>query len=503
MDIHSLVTDNDITIWWDKPQYANCYYEVSINDQKSVTDRTHYTWDNLKPDTTYFIDVSAILNGDNQRTCLKIKTTKTKHRIDVTKAPYNAIGDGHTMNTAAIQKAFDDCGPMEQVFFPSGDYMTGALRLHSDMEIYLDNGAILHGTADFHDYLPMIMSRFEGYENLCYSSLLNAGELDHSSGPVCSNILIRGKGEIRSGGQKLGMAIIEDETIKQKEYLESLGDKIKEYENDHTIQGRVRPRLINLSNCSNVRITGLTLSDGACWNVHMIYCDDIVTDHVTINSFGVWNGDGWDPDSSTNCTLFASTFNTGDDGVAIKSGKNPEGNIINRPSEHIRVFDCVSKKGHGICIGSEMSGGVSDVKIWDCDLSDSWCGIEIKGTKKRGAYVKDIHVTDCKTSRILMHSVLYNDDGERVAKHPPIFKDCIFERIHIQGCYNDQHSFEGGGIKEAAAIELYGFDESGYEVQNIKFKDIVIEDRKIQTISMQHCKNVNFENLSFGPDAKT
>ena len=119
----------------------------------------------------------------------------------------------------------------------------------------------------------------------------------------------------------------------------------------------------------------------------MIYSDNIVTNDCTFISEGVHNGDGWDPDSSTNCTIFACTFFTGDDSVAIKSGKNPEGNIINKPCKHIRVFDCVTKYGHGICMGSEMSGGIEDVKIWDCDLENSVYGIEIKGTKKRGGYV--------------------------------------------------------------------------------------------------------------------
>lgn len=96
-----------------------------------------------------------------------------------------------------------------------------------------------------------------------------------------------------------------------------------------------------------------------------------------------------------------------------------------------------------------------------------------------------------------MHSVLYNDDGERVSPHPPVFENCTFERVYLQGHYTDQHNFEGGGIKEAPAIELYGFDEPGYEIKNMKFKDIEIEDRKIQSISMQHCKGISFENISF------
>lgn len=143
----------------------------------------------------------------------------------------------------------------------------------------------------------------------------------------------------------------------------------------------------------------------------MIYCDDIQTDHCTFVSEGVWNGDGWDPDSSTNCTLFASEFSTGDDAVAIKSGKNPEGNEINRPCAHIRVFDCRNDCGHGICIGSEMSGGVEDVQIWDCDLANSLSGIEIKATPKRGGYVRGVTVRDCITPRVMLHSVPYNDDG--------------------------------------------------------------------------------------------
>lgn len=105
--------------------------------------------------------------------------------------------------------------------------------------------------------------------------------------------------------------------------------------------------------------------------------------------------DGWDPDSSTNCTLFASEFHTGDDAVAIKSGKNPEGNEIGRPCAHIKVFDCRIGYGHGICIGSEMSGGVEDVQIWDCDFANSLYGIEIKATPKRGGYVRGVTVRDC------------------------------------------------------------------------------------------------------------
>ena len=164
----------------------------------------------------------------------------------------------------------------------------------------------------------------------CYSSLLNLGTLDHTAGPNCENVILRGKGTIASGGKLLASRIIENERERLKEFLTQNADLVSTCENADTIPGRVRPRLVNMSNCRNVWMQGLTFANGASWNLHMVYSDQIVTDHCTIKSDGVWNGDGWDPDSSTNCTIFACEFCTGDDAVAIKSGKNPEGNAMFR-----------------------------------------------------------------------------------------------------------------------------------------------------------------------------
>lgn len=487
-NIHSLATDTSITLWWEKPEHAPAEYRIFLDGSlKETTSKTHVSLYGLESDSTYKIHIEPA-NWD-----LEVQTAVSKRRLDVTKEPYFALGDGNTMNTQALQRAFDDCGKEDVVYLPAGIYMTGALRLHSNMEVYLEDGAVLQGTDNIEDYLPRIPSRFEGTEMECYSSLLNLGKLDHTTGPNCENVLIHGRGTIASGGQSLGLKIIEDETIRLKDYLEALGDKIKECENDHTIPGRVRPRLINLSNCRNVRISGVTLKNGACWNIHMIYCDSITTDHCTFRSEGVWNGDGWDPDSSVNCTLFASEFYTGDDAVAIKSGKNPEGNIINRPSEHIRVFDCYSAFGHGICIGSEMSGGVNDVKIWDCDLQHSMCGLEIKGTKKRGGYVRNIQVQNCILPRIQMHSVGYNDDGIG-APEVPVFEECLFENIHLTGLFQDCH---GDGMEHPCpVITLEGFDTPGHAIRNITFKNINIAPGTSQNIVMNYCEGIRFEGIS-------
>lgn len=498
IDVESLVTSDSITVYFEKPEGLpkDFRYQVLLNGELAgESDRTHFLLEHLQSGTGYDVQVK-VLNGTEEWAAtevLHVQTDTAKRRLDVTKAPYLAAGDGKTMDRDAIQKAIDDCTAQDVVYLPAGVYLTGALTLHSDMELYLEEGAVLQGTDCPKDYLPRIWSRFEGIEMPCYSSLLNLGELDHNSGFNCENVLIRGKGTIACGGSILARRTVSLERENMKELIESLGDKIKEFEKPETLPGRVRGRLINMSNCRNVRITGLNLKDGASWNVHMIYSNRIVTDHCTFYSQDVWNGDGWDPDSSEDCTIFGCVFYTGDDSVAIKSGKNPEGNEIARPTSNIKIFDCKCEFGHGITIGSEMSGGVENVRIWDCDMSNSLCGIEIKGTKKRGGYVRNVQVRDSQAARVLFHSVGYNDDGVG-APVPPVFEKCSFENLQITGKCLDHD----GEYKYLDCIEMIGFDQPGHELKDVLIKNVTIGvegESRPQNISVQLCQNITIENL--------
>lgn len=484
--LHILPTSDTLTLWWDKPACAKgaAAYQVWMNDcmVQTVT-HTHATLTALTPETAYALRVT--LNGETLASGMGT-TNAAKRRLDVTLPPYGALGDGQTLNTRALQQALDDCTAADCVYFPAGVFMTGALRVHSHTEIYLAEGAVLQGTTQIEDYLPRIPSRFEGKEMMCYSSVLNMGDMDHDAGPNCEDVLIHGAGTIASGGRELAQKIIDDESIRMKDELLAMGDKIRECEMPWTIPARVRPRLINISNCRDVRITGLTLQNGASWNLHMIYSSGITTDHCTFRSENVWNGDGWDPDSSEDCTLFGCKFFTGDDAVAIKSGKNPEGNVIAKPTRNIRVFDCHSAFGHGVTIGSEMSGGVEHVYVWDCDLGNAMYGIEIKGTKKRGGYVRGVHLRDCTVARVLMHAVGYNDDGEGAAV-PPKFSDCTFERLQILGKSLNHERV----VSEVPAIELQGFDVPGYEVENVTFTDCRVT--RGAEVKMHLCKNITLQ----------
>ncbi len=533
-EVKYIATEDEITVYWERTENmaAGERFRIFLDGREAVvTEKTHGTLSGLTSQRRYKIQV---IGGEWHSEVLVVSTGKQKRRIDISAAPYLAVGDGAELNTERIQRAIDDCGAEDAVYVPEGIFLTGALRLHSNMELYLEEGAVLQGTADVSDYLPKIPSRFEGIEMQCYSSVLNLGNLQdlgsaeaagdggeaadaarqeyaertekgQNSGEalksgrgarqdfVCENVVIRGRGTIASGGRLLAERVIAREREELGEKLEQMGELVAECECAETVPGRVRPRLVNISRCRHVLLSGVTFRNGASWNVHMIYSSDIVTHGCTFVSQEVWNGDGWDPDSSEGCTIFDCDFHTGDDGIAIKSGKNPQGNKIGIPCRNIRIFDCRSAFGHGITIGSEMSGGVEDVAVWDCDLSKSVYGLEIKGTWKRGGYVKGIRVDNCRLPRLLFHEVGYNNDGEP-ADRSPVFSDCVFSRMEILGAYyNRQREWT-----ECEAIELRGFEQPGHEVADICFEDVVLgreggSERK--TLSLSRCRGLQFKNL--------
>ena len=208
-NIQSAVTAGTATLYWERdlacsPQGIR--YQIGLDGAKRTeVTRTHVTLEGLQPDTEYAVRIEAVSDRTLEAKTVQIRTACQKRRIDVTREPYLAKGDGAALNTGAIQRALDDCTASDAVYFPAGVYRTGALRLHIDMEIYLEEGAVLQGTADPADYLPKIPSRFEGIEMECYASLLNMGWLDHTAGANCGNVLIHGKGTIASGGQKLAL----------------------------------------------------------------------------------------------------------------------------------------------------------------------------------------------------------------------------------------------------------------------------------------------------------
>lgn len=497
--INKLVFEDQITLYWDKEwQLSNdIVYVTTLNglDQK-CSKKTHVTFDGLLPNTEYSIKIERVVENDNFTVLFEgnILTASKRRRLDVTAPPYNAKGDGETYSTEAIQKAVNDCGVGETVYIPKGVYKIGALDLKSDMELYLEEGAILQGTTEVKDYLPKIWSRFEGEELECYRSVINIGVLDNKAGYTTKNVVIRGKGAIVGGGQTLCNNVKAVETELLKEWLENNKELVATCERPDTIPKRRRGRLINVSNCQNVVLSGLKLGMSASWNVHMVYSKDIVTCGCYIFSQGVSNGDGWDPDSSINCVCFNTDFETHDDGIAIKSGKNPEGNLVARPTKDVRVFDCRGR--NAVAIGSELSGGIENVFVWDCDYEESALGLNIKTTTKRGGYVKNVKVKNCKMVGIGVRTKYgCNNDGVGSGSLT-VIEDICFEDIYFYG-RKPNHIIVPDNYRDP--IYFDGFDD--LPIKNLTLKNIYVQKRpdgEAQDVLIKNVEGLDVDGVKFG-----
>ena len=502
--MNKLVFEDSIILYWDKewelPDGIEYFIELDAN-LVGKTIKTHYSIENLQSDKEYKIAVYRTDENGNKTFLFnqEICTLNAKNKLDVTKPPYNAVGDGVTLNTKAIQQAVNDCTENDCVYIPEGTYLTGALTLHSDMELYIEQSATLQGSVEVEDYAPKVKTRFEGQEMECYRSLINMGNIDRNGGYNCQNVIVRGKGKIIGGGRPLALNILEVEKARLKEFMEANKEFVATCENVNTLPGRARGRLINMCNCNNVVLCGLEMGMGASWNIHFVYSKNIVTCGCKIFSHDgdehVWNGDGWDPDSSEDCTVFDTLFDTFDDGIAIKSGKNPEGNIINKPTKNIRIFDC--RGGHAVAIGSELSGGVENVYVWDCDYPDSFYGLSVKTAFPRGGYVKNVVMRNCKLTGLGIRTKYgTNLDGQGAGTLTKI-ENITMENISI---YGEKHNRVIYPEDYKIPIYLDGFDGEGNEIKNVTIKNVKIERRPdggTQDIHVKNVKGLTIEGVKY------
>jgi len=455
---------DEATFVWDKVA-TGCVYEVLRDGQPvGTTTKTHFTATGLSPDHDYVFTVRAVASSRaaiSTSTPLALRTPAKEPVVSV--LDHGAVGDGKTLNTAALQSAIDACPKGGVVLIPAGTFLSGALYLKSDMTLLIAKDGVLKGTANPKDYLPFNLNRFEGWEMETHASLLNAGTLDRNGPANIRNLSIRGDGTISGGGRKL--------------YDASMALYPKK------VDGlRSRGRLILLMNAENVEISGLTIEESPCWTLHYIYSENVSLHGLTIRS-NVHNGDGIDPDSSKNSLVFNCSFDTGDDCIAIKSGKNPEGNVVNRPTENVRIFDCSFKRGHGISIGSEMSGGVRGVLVEDCVAGDLLNGLQIKATPERGGFVEAVTVRDCDLRMITVLSALpYNNDGQ-AALAQPLFRNFRFANIDMSRAKTNK-----------PVIDLNGFPADGHETRAVTFENLRLPAGA--TVKIDRCADVTFTDIT-------
>lgn len=270
-------------------------------------------------------------------------------------------------------------------------YLNGPLHLKSDVNLHLDEGAYLQFSGKSSDFLPVVLTRWEGTELYGHSPMIYAYH--------ANNIAITGKGTIDAQGG-IEFAAWSKIEANDRDRLREMGDKLVPVNERIFGKGTVlRPSCIQPFGCSRVLIEGITVKDSPFWTIHPVYCDNVIVRGVTIDSHFP-NNDGCDPESTSNVLIENCTFQTGDDAIAIKSGRDTDGRHIGRPSRNIVIRNCIfHSECNGLCIGSEMSGGASNVYMNNIEIGTVKNAIYFKSNRDRGGYIRNIVVDSITVER--------------------------------------------------------------------------------------------------------
>ena len=364
-----------------------------------------------------------------------------KGDFDITKfgAKVSADGDNTTDSSAAITAAIAACNAAGggRIVVPAGRFVTGPVHLGSKMELHVARGATLAFVTDPLRYLPAVLTRFEGVECYNYSPLVYA--LD------ASDIAITGEGTLdgQAGetnwwpwkgstpyGWKAGMPVqmpARDRLFAMAESNTPVADRVM------GTGAFLRPSFVQTYRCRNVLVEGVTILRSPMWEIHPVLSRNVTVRNVTIRTHGP-NNDGCNPESCTDVLIEGCTFDTGDDCIAIKSGRNGDGRRVNMPTENVIVRDCDMKDGHGgVTIGSEISGNVRYVYVDNCRMDSPQLdrAIRLKTNAMRGGVLEHIYVRNVTIGEVA-ESVLSIDftyeEGNK-GSHMPTVRDIELKNV--------------------------------------------------------------------------
>lgn len=427
---------------------------------------------------------------------------------------FGAVGDGITLNTEAFAKAIDALVQKGggKLVVPQGVWHTGPIVLKSHINLHLNAGAVILFAADETLY-PLIDTSFEGLDTRrCQSPLSANGATD---------IAITGKGVIDGNGQywrpvKKGkvtenhwkelLAIPGSQEMKPGYWVPSAGyakgeqganmnvPSAKTDAEWNAIKRFVRPVMVSLVKCKNVHLKGVIFQNSPAWNLHPLMCENVIVEDVLVrNPSFAQNGDALDLESCKNALIINSRFDAGDDGICIKSGKDADGRRRGIPCENVVVKGCTVFAGHGgFVVGSEMSGGVKNILVDQCQFLGTDVGLRFKSTRGRGGiveniYIKNISMTDIKTDAITFNMyyggksvaemLADGDNPDNVTKMPVNEETPIFRNIDIKNIICN-----GAG----RAMEFNGLPEM--PIDGISLKDITILAKKDAVFT--NCQNI-------------
>jgi polygalacturonase len=326
----------------------------------------------------------------------RIKAPRFPNR-NFTITDYGAVADNERDCTDAFKMAISAANQAGggRVVVPPGTFLTGPIHLKSNVNLYVSDGAIINFFVDPNKYMPVVYTRFEGTECMNYSPLVYAYEQE--------NIAITGKGILdgrasdenwwqwkrSQRGDVMTLGKMGDTNVPVSERIFGAGKQL-------------RPNMIQPYKCKNVLIEGVTIKNSPMWHIHPVLSTNVTVRNVRVIGYGP-NNDGCNPESSKDVLIEGCYFDTGDDCIAIKAGRNNDGRRVNVPSENIIIRNCQMKDGHGgVVIGSETSGGTRNVFAENCTMDSPNLdrALRIKTNSVRGGTIENIYLRNIKIGQV-------------------------------------------------------------------------------------------------------
>lgn len=430
------------------------------------------------------------------------QTAFRKDTFHITK--YGAVADGITLNTKAIQNAIDACHKKGGgvVLVPAGLWMTAPIEIKSNVNLHLQKGALLQFTKDFSQY-KLVEGNWEGLPQMRNQSPLWATN--------ATNIAVTGLGIVDGGGEAWRQVKKEKLTETQWNKLVASGGVLsdngkswyptqrwkeasqmknpgvispgKTPEFYNSIKEFLRPNLLVFTKCKKVLLEGVTFQNSAAWCLHPLMSEHVTVRNVTVkNPWFAQNGDGIDLESCKNVLIEGSTFDVGDDGLCMKSGRDEAGRKRAMPTENVIIRDCIVYHAHGgFVIGSEMSGGARNIWVSNCTFIGTDIGLRFKTTRGRGGIVENIFIENIQMKDIPGEAILF--DMYYMAQDPiPL----------------------AGEKRELPKVETLPVTEATPQFRNFVIKNVVCNGAAkgifVRGIPEMHVKNVLLENITLQAD---
>jgi polygalacturonase len=397
---------------------------------------------------------------------------------------FGAQAGGTADARPAIVKAIQACVQAGggRVVIPTGLFLTnGPVHLQSNVNLHVSEGATLKFGTNAQDYLPVVLTRWEGIMLYNYSPLIYAYKQ--------TNIAITGTGTIDGSGKEgfyqwVRLRGPNNESLHEasRQLLWKMGAaKAPVDERRFGEAHYLRPGGLEPVECDNILIEGVTVTNMPFWTVHPVLSRNVTVRNIKVDST-TGNNDGVDPDSCVDVLIEDSYFKTGDDGIAIKSGRDQDGWTVGRPTENVVVRRCTfAGKLYGLAIGSEISGGVRNIFAEDCNAVAGRAAIYTKANLDRGGIVENVRVRRFMVSNMTEAAIRFesNYHGHRGEHHSPVFRDFIIEDVTCT---------------KSNAYAIYADGQPDSPVRDVVLRRIRVDEAKVP-LWIRHVENFRLEDV--------